>query len=281
MLPRMNSTLSSIFRRFTLLAVTTASLLAGGRARAGVTLVMQRGANTQSVLYVDGDKMRMENPGEGTGQRATTVIVDAAGKRMLMVDEAAKTYTEITEADMKRFGAQLEARRAEMEERMKSMPPEQRKRIEDMMGGKTAKPRELKFERMGDKKTINGFSCEMYRVLEDAAPKEEDCVAPWNASLLQRSDFEGLRKFAEDMAKSSGTMSAGGGRQMFEQFDKYPGFPVTRRPLEAGHGEEEQLKSVKRGSIPAGKFAVPAGFSKKPLPMGAMGGGPPLHGARP
>jgi Domain of unknown function (DUF4412) len=281
MLPRMISTLSPILRRFTLLAVTAASLLVGGRAHAGVTLVMQRGANTQSVLYVDGDKMRMENPGEGSSQRATTVIVDAAGKRMLMVDEAAKTYTEITEADMKRFGAQLEARRAEMEERTKSMPPEQRKRIEDMMGGKAGKPRELKFERMGDKKTINGFSCEMYHVLEDATPKEEDCVAPWSASVLQRSDFEGLRKFAEDMAKSTGTMGSGGGRQMFEQFDKYPGFPVTRHPLEAGRGEEEQLKSVKRGSIPAVKFAVPAGFTKKPLPMGAMGGGPPHHGARP
>ncbi|HEY2729582.1 MAG TPA: hypothetical protein VGK52_06540, partial [Polyangia bacterium] len=66
----MISTPSSISRRFTLFAVTAASLLVGGRAHAAVTLVMQRGAKTQSVLYVDGDKMRMENPGEGMGQRA-------------------------------------------------------------------------------------------------------------------------------------------------------------------------------------------------------------------
>jgi len=281
MLLRMSPTLRSIARRFALFAAAAAPLLVGGRAHAAVTLVMQRGANTQSVLYVDGDKMRMENPAAGASQHATTVIIDAAGKRMLMVDEAAKTYSEITEADMKRFGAQLEARRGEMQERLKSMPPEQRKRIEDMMGGGAGKPRELKFERLGDKKAINGFSCEMYRVLEDAAPKEEDCIAPWSASILQRSDFEGLRKFAENMAKSSGVMAAGGGRQMFEQFDKYPGFPVSRRPLEAGRGEDEQLKSVKRGSIPAAKFAEPAGFAKKTLPTGAVGGGGPPHGPRP
>ena len=147
--------------------------------------------------------------------------------------------------------------------------------------GKEPKPRALKFERLGAKKSINGFSCEMYRVLEETTPKEEDCLAPWSASALQRSDFEGLRKFSEDMAKDAGAMGPGGGRQMFEQFDKYPGFPVLRHPLEPGQHEDEQLKSVKRGSIPAVKFAVPAGFTKKESPMGkgmGMGMGAPPRG---
>jgi len=251
-------------------ALMFASLATPLRAYAGVTLVMQRGASDISTLYVDGDKMRMENP---AAQKEHTVVIDAAAKRMLMINEAEKSYSEITEADMKRIGEQLAARRAEMEERMKSLPPEQRKHMESMMGGAAGKPRELKFERMGDKKTVNGFPCEMYRVLEEGAPKEEDCLATWSSSLLQRSDFAGLRKFAEEMAKDSGAMGAGGGHQMFEQFDKYPGFPVTRHPLEQGLQQDEQLKSLKRGSIPASRFAVPAGFKKTESPMGAFGGG--------
>jgi hypothetical protein len=255
----------------TLLAVLAAPALLAGRAQAGVTIVMQRGADATSTLYVDGDKMRMENP---VSQKEHTVVIDAAAKRMLMINDAEKSYSEVTEADMKRFGEMMKARRAEMQEHMKSMPPDQRKHMEEMMGGGgAAKPHELKFEKLGQKKTVNGFSCEMYRVTDNGDPKEEDCLAPWSAGILQRSDFAGLRKFAEDMAKESGAMGPGGGGRTFEQFDKYPGFPVTRHPLEPGQHEDEQLKSVKRGSIPASTFAVPAGYKKTESPMGAMGGG--------
>jgi hypothetical protein len=183
---------------------------------------------------------------------------------------------------MERFGEMMKGMRAQAAERMKSMPPEQRKQMEKAMGGADAKPTELKFEKAGGKKTVNGFSCEMYKVLEDGKPKEEDCIAPWSSSILTRADFAGLRKFAEDMAKSVGTMAGGTGKNAFQQFDKYPGFPVTRHPLDPAEHEDEVLKSVKRGSIPASTFAVPAGYTKKPLPMpGMMGGGGPHHGMPP
>jgi hypothetical protein len=255
--------------------------LAAARAEAGVTMVMQRGADAPSTLYIDGDKMRMETAKGGE----RTVVIDATGKRMMMINDEAKTYVEITEADMKRFASMATARCAEMKERVKSMPPEQRQRVEGMMGAmcaaKDAKAPELKFEKTGQKKSVNGFSCEMYRVLENGTAKEEDCLAPWSAGLLQRSDFAGLRKFAEDVAKESGAMAPGGGRQMFQQFDKYPGFPVSRHPLEAGQlglNEDEQLKSLKRGPIPADKFVVPAGYKKTEMPMGGPGGGMGPHG---
>jgi hypothetical protein len=264
-----------------LAAVVAAPLLASGRAQAGVTLVMQRGTDPTSTLYVDGDKMRMDNP---KSTREHTVIIDAAAKKMVMVDDTAKTYTEITQADMERFGEMMKGMRAQMEERMKSMPPEQRKKMAPMMGGAGGdeKASELKFEKAGGKKTINGFSCDMYKVLEDGKPKEEDCIAPWSASILTRADFAGLRKFAEDMAKSVGSMAGGSSKNTFQQFDKYPGFPVSRHPLDPMEHEDEVLKSVKRGSIPSSTFTVPAGYTKKELTMpGMMGGGGPHHGMPP
>jgi hypothetical protein len=264
--------------RFILLAaVTTAPLLVAGRAQAGVTLVTQRGTDTPSTMYLDGDKMRMEH----SGGKERTVVVDAANKRVLMINELERTYSEMTEADLKRIGEMVAARRAQMQERMKSMPPEQRKRMEALMGGKDSKPSDLKFERMGAKKTINGFSCEMYRVLQDGTPREEDCIAPWNSSQVQKSDFAGLRKFADEMVQQTGSMSSGAGRHMIEQFDKFPGFPVSRHPLEPGDHQDEQVKSIKRGAIPAEKFAAPAGYTKAPSPMNLLGGPGGPHGMPP
>jgi hypothetical protein len=267
---------------------TLATLLLAGRAHAGVIVVFQRGTAGPATMYLDGDRMRVDTPDRN--EHATSVILDAGGKRFIMLDEKDKTYTELTDQDMKRMRERVEAARAQMQERMKNMPPDQRKRMEEVMAGMgapgvaPAKPPQLKFERLGEKKTVNGFACEMYRVLEDGKPHEEDCISPWSAGLLQKSDMAGLRKFSEEMAKNFAGMG-GGNRAGFDRLDKYPGLPISRVPLEAGgtRGEEEQIKSVKRGSIEAAKFAVPAGFTKKELPAGGMGGpgghGPGGHGA--
>ena len=270
MLPRMKTLRLVRLALVTLTAGTT--LLAGGLAHAGVTLTFQRGTTEPQTLYIEKDRVRVENPGRDRSADRSTVIIDAAGKRIVMVDDAEKSWSEMTEADMRAFKEQLAARRAQMEEHMKSLPPEQRKRFEDMTN---PKEHELSFEKMGAKKSVNGFSCDMYRVLEDGKPREEDCVAPWGPKVLQKSDFAGLQKFAAEMAKSMGGM--GGGR-MFERFDKYPGFPVSQHPLQPGQPDEE-LKSVKRGAIPADKFAVPAGYVKKDRKMGLQG--PPPGPFRP
>jgi Domain of unknown function (DUF4412) len=266
MLPRMKTPRPVRLALVTLTAGTT--LLAGGLAHAGVTLTFQRGTTEPQTLYIEKDRVRVENPGKDR----STVIIDAAGKRIVMVDDAEKSWSEMTEEDMRHFKEQLAGRKAQMEEHMKSLPPEQRKRFEDML---SPKEHELTFEKMGAKKSVNGFACEMYRVLEDGKPREEDCVAPWGPKVLQKSDFAGLQKFAAEMAKNMGGM--GGGR-MFERFEKYPGFPVSQHPLQPGQPDEE-LKSVKRGAIPADKFAVPAGYVKKDRKMGMQG--PPPGPFRP
>jgi hypothetical protein len=252
-----------------------------GAARAGLTMVVQRGAGadaSQSTLYIDNDRIRVE--GQGKPPHDTNIIMDARAKKMVMINVSEKSYTEMTEADMKKMRVQVDAMRAQAAERMKSLPPEQRKKMEQMMagmgmpGGKLPK---VEFKAMGQKKTVNGFACEMYRVLRDGVAKEEDCVSPWSAKVIQKSDMEGFRKFAEEMAKELG---AGGNQaEMFQQFDKYPGLPITRHMLD-GEGRDEEIKSVKRGSISDGLFTVPAGYTKKELPMmGGPGmGGPGMGG---
>jgi hypothetical protein len=262
-----------------LAAATAAPLLLASRAQAAVTLVVQRGADRTDTIALDNDKMRMDN-----GAKGESFIIDGAGKRTLIIKDREKTWSEITEADSKRFADMMQARRAMMQDRLKQLPPDQRQRMEQMMGGSLDAPKAshtLKFEKMGQKKSVNGFSCEMYRVLEeDGSTLEEDCIAPWSASVVQKSDFAGLRKYAEEMAKLSSGMGAGNGHEMFERFDKYPGFPVTRHPLKNG-GEDEQLKSAKRGAIPASTFAAPAGYTKKDLQLGQMGAGAPHGNFRP
>ena len=229
--------------------------------------------------------MKGKGPGAPAGRDTTAVIVDAVARKMVMVNDHDKTFTEITEDDMKRMKGQLQAARAQMAERMKNMTPEQRAQMESMMGpaakqmlsGDT-KPPQWKFEPLGSKKTVNGFACEMYRVLLDGAPHEEDCISPWSAGLVDRAAFSGLEKFAQSMGDDVGAMR--GAMPLFHQF---PGMPITRVVISPSgeRSEEHQVKSVSHGAIAASMFAVPAGYTKRELPLMGMGHGPAGMGHEP
>ena len=55
---------------------------------------------------------------------------------MRLIDDDGKTYNEMTKADVDRMGGQMDGAMAQMQEQMKSMPPEQRARMEALMKGR-------------------------------------------------------------------------------------------------------------------------------------------------
>jgi hypothetical protein len=265
------------------LAGLAGMLLVSMRAHAGLTITTQRGNDPVATLYVEGDHFKAEEPKKA---EATAVIVDAKAKKVIMIDATKRTYTEMTEEDRKRMRGQMDAMRAQMQERMKNMPPDQRAKIESMMGPPGAadagKPHDWKFESTGQKKTINGFACDMYRVSEDGQLHEEQCVSPWSAGLVKKSDFAGIQQFAESMMDDFGGRRGRSG-SIFSRIEKAPGIPISRVPIDANgqRGPEEQIKSIKRGPVPASVFEIPAGFTKREMPMGGPGMGAHHHGGPP
>jgi hypothetical protein len=270
-------------RKFALGAGLAGMLLVPMRAHAGLTITTQRGNDSVATLYVEGDRFKADEPKKA---ETTSVIVDAKAKKVTMIDANKRTYTEMTEEDRKRMRGQMDAMRAQMQERMKNMPPDQRAKMESMMGPPGAadagKPHDWKFEPMGQKKTINGFACEMYRVSEDGKLREEQCVSPWSAGLVKKSDFAGIQAFAESMMEDFGGHRARSG-SIFSRMEKAPGIPISRVRIEENgqRGEEEQIKSIKRGAVPASVFEVPAGYTKKDMPAFGPGMGGHHHGGPP
>ena len=179
----------------------------------------------------------------------------------------------------------MDAMRAQMQERMKNMPPDQRAKMEAMMGPGAAddgKAHDWKFESMGQKKTINGFACEMYRVSEDGKVREEQCVSPWSAGLVKKSDFAGIQKFAESMMDDFGGTRGHSGEHLRAASEKAPGIPIPRVPIEENgqRGEEEQIKTQARLDPGVG-VAIPAGYTKKDMPAFGPGMGGHHHGGPP
>ena len=115
--------------RLTLTALVAASAL-GATAHAGVYLesvdkeLDGSKTPTTSKMWFDGARMRTENAD-------STVIFK--NQALYTIDTKSKSYRVIDKATAEKIGAQVAVARKQMEARMAAMPPEQRKKMEEMM----------------------------------------------------------------------------------------------------------------------------------------------------
>lgn len=297
--------------RIAALAAGGLCLLGASPAHAALKLNYQRvqdGQTTENRLTFDDMHLRMDglphegapaghDPGGGTaprGPRAHAVILDGTLHKMLMINTEGKSYREITESDMKQVKERMVAMRTQMAERMKNMPPEQRKMMEKMMGGKGAagaammsgETLAVTYESMGQKKTVAGFPCQMFKVMLGQVLLSQTCFAPWDANVVNKAEAEKFKNLALELKKM---FDMGQGAGAGQDWTKVPGMPVEEVHF-APDGKTatwtNTLKSVERGAVPADTFSAPAGFKKEEGGMFGPGGpggpgGPAGPGGRP
>jgi len=254
-------------------------LLAAGAAAAGVTVQMLEHGKLQTV-QIDGNKMRVDD-WEGRGRALT---FDGDAKILRIFDSKSRTYGESNSADMRqqgeKFKQQMSQARASMEKEMASLPPEQRKAMEEMMRktGDGSQPEEKQAEKKyrptGEKKAIAGQRCEVYRVIEGGNSDEEQCIIPWSAGVVKKDDLKALESFADFWGEvvSGMGMTRQELHMQFEALRSAPGFPAQTAELQSDGRRDvrNEIKSISRASIAADKFLVPPGYKKVGSAIGLM-----------
>jgi hypothetical protein len=185
------------------------------------------------------------------------VIIRMDQQKIYNVDPQAKTYSEVTfaemEQQMKQMSATMDERMAKMEESMKDMPPEQRKMLEGMMGGrKGSKGSEVALVRTGDSKKVSGLSCTKYVAKEG----EKELMTIWSTKEVR--GFESLRKDYETLTQRMMSMNPSFMKGLIDAMQRVEGFPME---TEWGGITMTVTKVVSR-STPASEFTVPAGYTK-------------------
>ncbi len=225
---------------------------AAASARAGVTITTQGKDGAQTVIAMEGNKIRAEDPREG----GVISIFDGDARKMVHVMVSQRSYMEMTEADMKAMKAQMDAAMAQM-------PPEQRAQMEAMgaKGGAKAARRVPAYERMGKGETVAGYRCEWYRERAEGKVVSEGCYVPWGKGALTREDLQPLKKMTEFFEAFMPGESS-----VQDDLDAAPGFPAIHVDMK-GEKREERLVSIKRGGIAADKFRPPPGYTRTERPM--------------
>jgi hypothetical protein len=198
------------------------------------------------------------------------------GETLYILDPTDKSYIVMDKATMEQVAKKLADAMARMKEQMAKLPPEQRAQMEQMMGsaglGEPGKVRTVEVANTGKSDKVEGRNCKLWDITRDGELDEQICVVGYS-ELPGKENFQAVfGKFAkifEEMAKSV-PMLSGMMANEFSAQAKVNGFPVRQRPYENGKlaSEETLVKVWREEAIPASKFEVPAGYTRKQLPMG-------------
>jgi hypothetical protein len=105
----------------TLAIVTAAVGLAGAPAYAADGILIAQkitsGGNT-TTTQTQIEKTRMRTEMTGPNGRKNIIVFDGAAQVMRMIDEGAKTYSEMTKADVEKVAAQMSGAMAQMQAQM-------------------------------------------------------------------------------------------------------------------------------------------------------------------
>src|SRR5688572_8290757 len=233
-------------RALLFVAVCAAASPAG--AAQGVLVVETstvNGAPRTTQVQIEPTRMRTEIAGQNG---ATQVVIFDGGKQILyMIDPAAKTYSEMTKADVDAAGAQIGDAMAQMQKALEGMPPAQRAQMEAMMkgrlggipgaGGAAAK---TEYRRAGTSK-VSKWTCDVYEAFQNNQKTGEVCTVSASALGFNANDFEVSRQLAAFMRG----LIPQGADQVFQagrmQEQGYEGVPVRRVITIAGNQVTTEL----------------------------------------
>ena len=222
---------------------------------------------TTATSYLTSDHVRVV---QGDGRE---MIADLKSGDITMVDNRKKEYFTITRQDMDQLKARIQqqANSPEMQraqEQMKNLPAEVQKKMQAAMGGLVSA---VSVQKTGATRKIAGYNCESWTVALGTMSRTEQCLSTELPLPVQA--WDAYRGFAGDMMGMMSAMGplAKGFSEMREKMKEMKGYPmaVTTTTTMVGRPATTatEVVEVKRGSVPASAWQVPAGYTKVDNPM--------------
>lgn len=219
-----------------------------------------------TASYLASDHARMS---QGDGK---DMIINFKTGDMTTLDTAKKTYYVITRQDMDAMSAKMQEQMNSPEmkkrqEQMNNLPPDQKAKMDAMMGGMFA----VSVEKTGTSRKIAGFNCENWTVSIGQFSKTEECLT--NDLKFPMQAWEIYKGYADSMKTMMAAMGpmASAATKMQEQFKKMKGYPIANTTTVDVMGHKSvtvtEVTSVKYGSIPASAWEIPADYTKVDNPM--------------
>jgi uncharacterized protein DUF4412 len=255
-------------RASALFAVLAAAVPAAAQDLTIVSKVTRDGGEaTTATSYLTTDRARMS---EAEGQ---DMMIDLKSGQMTVMDGRRKEYYVITRQDMEQMKAKLQQtmnspEMQKAQEQMKNLPPDMQKRMQAAMGAVAGS---FDVKKTGGTRKVAGYNCEEWEITFGQFSKTVQCVSTEVPIPLQ--SWDSFREFSDNMRSmmaSMGPMGKGMG-DLSEKMKQVKGIPlwVNRSTSMMGHSSSTitEVTEIKKGTIPASAWEIPAGYKKVDNPM--------------
>ena len=253
-------------KNFKFLLLLCGILIFSISANAGVQIKIKNESGTDKDMTTDirlaDNSVRIEI----TGKTQNMIIIFRKDKRLMwVINKKQKSYSEITEKDLKKIKNQLE----KFEEQMKNMPAEQRKMMEQMMQGKmpaAPKKEEITYKKKETGIKINQWTSTHY----EAFTNSEKIKDIWTADFGQLSVSEDDMKILNEMGeffKSIAPEDPGFfniGSKDWEEGKGFSGFPIRMISYKSGKQTDKMdvLEIQTNKNFQNTIFDLPEGYNK-------------------
>ncbi len=233
------------------------------------------GSKHQVMLQANQMKWVVLSP---DGKPESASIMDLNAETLTHVNYREQTYLAATVQEYVQMSQDaMKKASGAMEEAMKNMPPEQRKKMEEMMSSRMPKggagseacpePKKVEFRKTGQQATIAGYKAVSYEMVVDGKHRSEFWIAK-DIPAWKELDPKKLERFMTDLTKAITRCGPGQRDQSAIGRDQAwklagEGYPVRTVDRE-GQTTLEVVKAESR-SIPASEFQPPANFTRKTL----------------
>jgi len=226
-----------------------------------------------AVLYLEGRKVRTETD-------KYVFILDFEAGKILTLNLAEKSYTEVGLEQLRQAQKQAEQWMANLREQMKknleNLPPEKKAEMQKKIDalpkdvGQAEKPVKVTVQGTGKQQDINGFPSSEYEIYEDG----EKTAVYWLTTKVSNKPFD---LYQTELSKwMAGMSSLGGDRLRDWQYLRDKGFPVKVervRPVLGSVLYKWEVKKVEEESLADSLFRLPDGYKRSEAP--ALPGPPP------
>lgn len=212
-------------------------------------------------MWFDGGRMRTESGGKGEGS-----IAIYKNNAMYVLDPASKSYRVLDKATLEKLAGQLAEARKKMQSSLAGLPPEQRAKMEKLMGGGDSSKRVLK--NTGRTETVAGFKCTVWEASEDGKKEEEICAAAPGSVPGGEDMMQTMRSVGEMLKGFTQNVGGGAAENTWRDLETIKGMPIMMRTFDgATVASENKLTLARKESVPAAQFEVPAGYTEKKMPV--------------
>lgn len=250
--------------------VAVSIMLAAMAVHADTTLQVQGSDGLQSTIQIRNGKGRLSSAGMGE-----YLLYDSGTGTITYVEPQRQQYTQLTAAELESMvqtAAGIKQSVAPyMANVLAGLPAEQRRMIEQRMGGMTAAPAAGE---SADIRTVDrgrhifaGLHCQASGILKHERPAAEVCMATAASGQLSSRDFntlEALVSLSRSMAGSASSLLGDLAAQIELMAIELDGVPVAVRDLE--NGRHYQVTAVSSAVLSDALFNDYGRFQKQAVP---------------